>query len=224
MSDAPTTEITLGEQLMLLSLDDESGAEQETAKAACAIAAASLLELALAGRIDVTGEVVTVRDPSPVGTPYLDAQLGEIAGRDKPRKVKDWIEHLKNGAVSGATQGLLDRGLVKEEVKKVLRLFRVRRYPEADGSVEAALRQRLDAVVLQGGTPDERTAGLVALLHGAKLHRLAFPDAEKRLVERNMAAVAQGQWVAPAVRQVLDAMEAALIAILAAVIVTTTAS
>ncbi|KFG76976.1 hypothetical protein [Streptomyces mutabilis] len=45
--------------------------------------------------------------------------------------------------------------------------------------MEAAVRRRLEAVVLGGAAPDERTASL-ALLHGAKLHRPAFPDAAAR--------------------------------------------
>ncbi|MGK5530480.1 GOLPH3/VPS74 family protein [Streptomyces sp. URMC 129] len=212
-------DITLGEQLLLLSLDDESGAERESTRVAWAIAAASLVELALAGRIDVTDDVVTVRDPAPIGVPYLDTQLAEIAGWEKPGKTGPWMRHLMKGAVNGASDGLKERGLVREEVRKVLGLFPVRRYPEADGSVEAALRERLDAAVLGGQAPDERTAALLALLHGAKLHRLVFPDADRRAVERTMAEVARGQWAAPAVRRVLDAADAALTAIITGTVV-----
>ncbi|MFD5747675.1 GPP34 family phosphoprotein [Streptomyces sp. NPDC127033] len=88
----------------------------------------------------------------------------------------------------GSGKGLLDKGLVREEKKKALGLFPVRRYPEADGSVEAAVRWQLDAVVLHGEIPDERTASLAALLHGAKLHRLVFPDAGMGTVETSMVA------------------------------------
>lgn len=207
-------ETTLGEELLLLSLDDESGAEKESARVSSAMAAASLVELALAGRIEVRDELVAVLDPAPVGAPGLDAALADIVARDKPRKVKDWMYYLKKDAVSGASEGLLAKGLIREETKKVLGLFPVRRYPEADGSAEAALRQRLEAVVLRGDTPDERTAGLVALLHGAKLRRLAFPEADARAVESRMEAIARGQWAAPAVRQVVVAAEAALTVII----------
>jgi hypothetical protein len=144
-----------------------------------------------------------------------------IVGKDEPAKAKDWINQVKRDAVAGATQGLIAKGLVREEKKKVLGLFPVRRYPEADGSVEAAIRQRLDAVVLRGATPDERTASLVALLHGAKLHRLAFPHADARRVEAAMESVSHGQWSATAVRQVMKAAEDALAAIIAVTVTTT---
>ena len=219
---APPTETptTLGEQLLLLSLDDESGTAKEAAKVAPAISAASLVELALAGRIDVTDDKVTVVDETPLGVPALDAALAAVAGKDKPGRTKDWINQLKTDAVARANAGLIEKGLVREEKKKVLGLFPVRRYPEADGSSEAAVRQRLDEVVLRDATPDERTASLVALLHGAKLHRLAFPDADARQVRAAMESISHGQWSATAVRHVVKAAEDALTAIIAVSVAT----
>jgi len=220
--DAPAElPTTLGEQLLLLSLDDESGTAKESAKVALAISAASLVELALAGRIDVADDKVTVIDTTPLGEPGLDSALAAIGGKDRPGRAKDWITQGKTDAVARANAGLVEKGLVREEKKKVLGLFPVRRYPEADGSVEAAVRQRLDAVVLRGATPDARTASLVALLHGAKLHRLAFPDADARRVTAAMESVSHGQWSATAVRQAVKAAEDALATIIAVTVTTT---
>lgn len=220
--EPPTeTATTLGEQLLLLSLDDESGTARESAKVALAISAASLVELALAGRIDVADDKVTVVDTTPLGEPALDSALAAIGGKDRPGKTKDWITQGKTDAVARANTGLIEKGLVREEKKKVLGVFPVRRYPEADGSVEAAVRQRLDAVVLQGAAPDARTASLVALLHGAKLHRLAFPDADARRVATAMESIAQGQWAATAVRNAVKAAEEALATMIAVTVTTT---
>ncbi|MFI5678360.1 GOLPH3/VPS74 family protein [Streptomyces cellulosae] len=222
--EPPTqTSTTLGEQLLLLSLDDESGSAKEPVKVALAISAASLVELALAGRIDVTDDKVTVVDATPLGEPALDTALAAIVDKDKPGRTRDWINRLKTDAVARANTGLVEKGLVREERKKVLGLFPVRRYPEADGSVEAAVRQRLDAVVLGAATPDERTASLVALLHGAKLHRLAFPDSDARRVKAAMESISDGQWPATAVRHVVKAAEDALAAIIAVTVATTVA-
>lgn len=221
--NAGPVETTLGEQLLLLSLDDESGAEKESANVAFAIAAASLVELALAGRVEVDGDQVTVRDTTPLADPTLDAALADIAGwkKSRPRKTKEWIEHLKRGAVAGTTKNLVAKGLVREEKKMVLGLFPVARYPEADGSVENVLRQRLDAVVLRGAAADERTASLVALLHGAKLHGLLYKKPELATARANMEKIAHGEWAGPAVRQAVKAAEDALMAIVVVTTVTT---
>lgn len=215
---------TLGEQLLLLSLDDESGIEKESMNVSYAIAAASLVELALAGRVQVHDDQVTVRDAAPLGDPTLDAALADISGEEKrkPRSTKEWIEHLRKGAVAGTTESLVGKGLIREEKKKVLGLFPVRRYPEADGSVESALRQRLDEIVLRGAAPDERTASLVALLHGAKLHGLLYQKPQLATAKVNMEKVAHGRWAGPAVRQAVKAAEDALTAIVVMTVVTTT--
>ncbi|MGW5676054.1 GOLPH3/VPS74 family protein [Streptomyces sp. NPDC003860] len=219
-------ETTLGEQLLLLSLDDESGVERESAKVALAIGAASLVELALARRIAIDADgVVSVTDPAesgpaPVGPPQLEAALDAVAARKKPGKVAHWIEALKKDAVAAAGKGLVDKGLVRAETKKVLGLFPVRRYPEADGSVEAAVRERLSAAVLRGASPDERTASLIALLHGAGLARLAFPTDDESRVEAAMAEIAEGRWAAPAVRRAVEAAQLALTTIVTTAVVT----
>ncbi|MFD3485456.1 GPP34 family phosphoprotein [Streptomyces sp. NPDC058665] len=217
-------ETTLGEQLLLLSLDDESGVEKQAANVSYAIAAASLVELALAGRVEVHDDQVTVRDAAPLGDPTLDAALADLSGdqKRKPRRTKEWIEHLKKGAVAGTTKSLVGKGLLREEKKKVLGLFPVRRYPEADGSVEAALRQRLDEVVMRGADPDERTASLVALLHGAKLHGLLYQKPQLATARTNMEKIAHGQWAGSAVRRAVKAAEDALTAIVVVTVVTTT--
>ncbi|MET9557611.1 GPP34 family phosphoprotein [Streptomyces sp. NPDC006645] len=219
-------ETTLGEQLLLLSLDDESGVEKQPANVAFAIAAASLVELALAGRIEVDGDQVTVLDTAPLADPVLDAALADIDARQKsrPRKTKEWVEHLRRDAVAWTTKNLVAKGLVREEKKKVLGLFPVTRYPEADGSAESLLRQHLDAVVLRGAPADERTASLVALLHGAKLHGLLYKKPELATAKTNMEKIAHGEWAGPAVRQAVKAAEDALMAVIVVTTVTTTAA
>lgn len=213
-------EVTLGEQVLLLSLDDETGRVREETRTACAVAGAAVLELVLAGRVEVADDRVCVRDPGPLGNPALDEVLARIAegneGRRRPRRTKDCVQHLRGAAVSGANRALVERGLVREEKSKVLGLFPVTRYPETDGSVEKALRQRLEAVVLGGEQPDERTASLVALVHGAKLHRQAFPGADQRAARSRTKEIAEGQWAGEAVRGAIEAVQAATAAVVAA--------
>ncbi|GAA1538186.1 hypothetical protein GCM10009730_54310 [Streptomyces albidochromogenes] len=207
---------TLGEQIMLLSLDDDTGVGQETTRTGLAVTGAALVELALAGRIAVTkGEVVVV-DAAPVGEPALDAVLVALAGREKPRKARAWIELLQKDAVRAVRERLLERGLVREEKARVWGIFPERRYPEADGSVERDLRGTLDAVVQGGAAPDERTVVLLALLHGAGLQKLAFPEASAKALDRRLTELTEGQWSAAVVREAVVAVQAATVATIAA--------
>ncbi|MFJ3836820.1 GOLPH3/VPS74 family protein [Streptomyces sp. NPDC054904] len=217
--------ITLAEEIMLLSLDDESGAAKQRQAAGWAVAGGILLELVLAERVSVSGKYLTLVDPTPTGEKLLDSRLlliqAWLRGRDK-RRVTEWLTKDNSKAVGAALESLEERGLVVEEVRKVLGVFPRRRHPEADGSVESALRERLAAVVLESAEPDERTAGLISLLHSAKLHRLAFPGPVGKTVAPRMQEIATGQWAAESVRTAIRDMQAAVVAATVATFVAAT--
>jgi hypothetical protein len=230
--------VTLGEEIMLLSLDDESGEARDRLSAGWGVASGTLLELVLAGRVAVENGLLEVTDPSPTGTPLLDERLEMITewagslprtgGGATGAKAKDWLVKDQGKAVEATVRSLLDRGLVREHKHRLLGLFPVRRYPEADGAVERELRERLTAVVLEGERPDDRTTGLVALLDAAELHRIAFPDlSRKELAERvkpRMAELAEGHRVGDSLREALRTMRAAMAAVTAATAATTIAA
>ncbi|MFD4244372.1 GPP34 family phosphoprotein [Streptomyces sp. NPDC058525] len=214
--------VTLAEEIMLLSLDDESGATRQRQAVGWAVAGGILLELVLAERVTVKGKYLELSDDTPTGEELIDGRLGLMGtwlrGRSK-RRVTDWLTKDQAKAVGAAVERLRERGVVSVEESKVFGVFPRRRYPEADGTVERALRERLGAVVLEGAEPDERTAGLVALLHAAKLHRLAFPDLPRGQVSARMAEIAAGKWAAESVRAAIRDMQAAMVAATAVTVV-----
>lgn len=206
--------VTLGEEVALLSLDDESGAAKNRSAAGWAVAGGILLELAMAERVGVTDGRIVVSEATPTGIPLLDGRLEKLVawtGRKGSGKVANWLTKDHPVAMRAAVESLCDRGLVVEERHRALGLFPVRRYREADGSVERELRGRLAGVVLGGGTPDPRTCGLVALLHAAELYGLAFPDTARTTVKPRMAEIAEGQWANTAVREAIRTMQAAVV-------------
>ncbi|MEE1930335.1 GPP34 family phosphoprotein [Streptomyces sp. TRM 70351] len=240
---------TLGEQLMLLNLDDETGTARQAHRVPYATAGAALLELAMSGRVTIGGRAtaggdgtgappgtespdgsdgsdggrVVVRDATPLGVQSLDAALIRIHGSGRPRGARHWIGALARESAEAARAGLLAHGLVREEHRRVLGVFPgSSRYPETDGSVERKLRLKLTAVVHDGVEPDERTAALLALVHGAGLHRTAFPGADEEHTGRRLDELTRGHWATPAVRAVIGEVQSALcMAVLTPVLVTT---
>ncbi|MEV6676698.1 GPP34 family phosphoprotein [Streptomyces erythrochromogenes] len=213
------TTITLAEEIMLLSLDDESGAVRQRQSVAPALAGAILLELVLAERVSISGKRLELRSTEPTGEPLLDDRLRLMEtwlSRLSRRRVADWLTKDYMKVTGPVLERLGERGLVAEQVRKVLGVFPQRRYPEVDGTVERALRERLATAVLGNVQPDDRTAGLIALLHGAKLHRLAFPDHSPAAVKPRMAEIAEGQWAAEGVRAAIRDMQAAMVVMMAA--------
>ncbi|MBQ0864000.1 GPP34 family phosphoprotein [Streptomyces smyrnaeus] len=217
--------VTLGEEVTLLALDDESGAAKGRSAAGWAAAGGILLELTLAGRLAVTDGRLTVPDSAPTGDTLLDGRLGKIVewlGRDAKGKIGDWLAKDQPKAFDAAVERLCERGVVTEHKRRTLGIFTTRRYPEVDGSAERELRHRLEDVVRYGAEPDERTTGLIALLHAAGLHGVAFPGVPRKQVAPRMEAIAEGQWVADDVRQAIENMQAVLVAVTVATTTATT--
>jgi hypothetical protein len=190
------TPTTLGEEVLLLSLDDTTGETQLPLRTTYAIAAATLLERALSG--DAT-----------------EAAL--------PDDAEKWISQHRNEEYETALQGLVAKGLIRKEKRRLLLVFRTTRYPESDGSVESALRRRLAEVVLEGADPDPRTAALVTLLHHGELQALAFPEADTdgSPAKQRMAEIAEHHWADPALRRMAETAAATAAALTAATMVTT---
>ncbi|MER5934761.1 GPP34 family phosphoprotein [Streptomyces sp. NPDC002054] len=200
-------ETTLGEQIMLLSLDDTTGAAALQPQSEFMISTASVLELALAGRIRLEDGRILVNDPAPLGIPVLDATLAAIAAAKQPEDAQAWIFRLKEEAVEGARQGLLDKGIIREELTRRWGIFPTKRYPEADGTAEDGVRAKLAAVVLEGGQPDDRTAALIALLHGGGLESLVFADRkDQEAVRARMAELSENHWSEPVMKQLVDSV------------------
>lgn len=215
--------VTLGEEIMLLSLDDESGTSKDRSSTGWGVAGGILLDLALAGRVAVADGRLTVVDRSPTGVPLLDGRLERIAdwaGSGSRKKASDWLAKDQAKAVGSAVESLCERGLVTEERVRLLGLFPVRRYPEADGSVERELRERLVSVVVDGAEPDDRTSGLIALLHAARLYRQAFPELPRKRVEPRMAEIAEGNWAGDSVRGAIRDVQAAVAVVTTITVVT----
>lgn len=208
--------ITLAEEITLLSLDDESGSVKQRQTVGWAVAGGILLELVLAQRVVVSGKYLELVDTSPTGEELLDGRIGLMQtwmrGRSK-RRVTDWLTKDQAKAVAATVERLSGRGVVVEERHKALGVFPVRRYPEADGTIERALRERLASVVLKGTEADERTACLVALIHAAKLHGLAFPGRPRKEISARTAEIADGQWATESVRSAIRDMQMAVAAI-----------
>ncbi|ULR51998.1 GOLPH3/VPS74 family protein [Streptomyces deccanensis] len=199
---------TLGEEILLLSLDDTTGEARLPLRTPYAIAAAALLERALSG----AGDAVDGAEGA--------GGSGEGA---LPDDIGKWLHEHRTAEYEAALRGVLDKGLIRKEKRRVLLVFRTTRYPEADGTVESALRGRLAEVVLEGAEPDPRTAALISLLHHGELQTLAFPDAdsEDSPARRRMAEIADRHWADPALRRMAETAAATAAALTAAAMVTT---
>jgi hypothetical protein len=174
--------LSLAEEIVLLSLDDETGRPIGRAGMApdLALAGALLMELALARRIDTDRERLWVMDDAPTWDPVLDAALGELASPGAPCDARAAIILLARDAAS-VRATLVDRliaaGLLHRLERNVLWLFNTSRHPKPERcDPAAAARERIRSAVLAEEIPDPRDALLLGLARAAGLVPLIFSD------------------------------------------------
>jgi hypothetical protein len=180
---------TLSEQIVLLSLDDETGRPVGRVGMApdLALAGAALMDLALAGRIDTDRNQVLVVDATPTGDRALDGALAAIAAPGAPTDARGLILLLAReaGAVREALLArLVAAGSLRQHEGRVFLLFADRRYPKAPGRVEATdARARLRDVLVQEAIPEPQDALLLGLARATGLLPLFFTAEELSRVQ-----------------------------------------
>jgi Golgi phosphoprotein 3 (GPP34) len=202
---------TLAQELALIAYND-AGKRDLNASLDLGLAGAALLELALAGRLDVHDGKVVVQDATPTGDAIADAALQRIANDTKRRTPQTWVEKLQKGLRTEVLDSLVDVGVMERTEGKVLGLFPTHRFPTRNTAPETDVRARLDSAVLHGVSPDRRTAALISLISASGLRKAAFPNADRRMVESRMKAIAEGEWAGEAVRKAVQAVYAAIAA------------
>jgi hypothetical protein len=161
--------VALAEELLLLAYDDESGkATGSQIGLDLAMAAAVLVELALAGRVVYVDRMIMVRDATPTGVWIIDEVLARVAA-DSPHTPASWLQRLRHGLRDRVLADLCARGVIRDVDETTMDFIHLHRYPTVDATVEAAVRARLYKALTTDEVPDERTAALATLAAAARM-------------------------------------------------------
>ena len=219
--------VLLAEDLILLAYCNETGAPQQSTDESFdyRLVGALLVELVTLHRVELTAENsvdgagkkikkgrVVVRGLGSAGHPELDEALAKIA--EKPRKPQELPGLLSRGLRQRLLTGLAERGILREEKSKVLRLFPITRWPAEDSAHENALIERLKAVLLDGAEPDMRERSIIGLAKGWWLIRNLVPKDRRKAAEARAEEIRESEWAGEAVEKAISAAEAVMIAVL----------
>jgi hypothetical protein len=208
--------VLIAEEFLLLALDEESGRKTMGAESLePALGAALIVELALSERIGVTPADagwrergrIRILNPAPTDDPELDGLLGELSRREGA-KVKDLISPMSTKRI---TKGLPDRlvarlsaaGVLAVEEAKVLGLFPQRRFPTRNPEPEEFVRRNLQAALVGGETPTERTTVLIALLQATNRVTKVVHTEDKAGLKARAKQLSSGDWAAKAVKDAI---------------------
>lgn len=211
--------LTFTEEIVLLALDDRTGAPLPLPVTALAygLAGAVLADLAVAGKIDTDEKKLVVLDTTPTGDPLLDPWLALIAADKTTHSVAHWLSVLadrQKELEQPALNRLLSRGILKREDKKILWVIGLRRYPTIDGHERTEVRTRLGQLILGDDIPDPRDAILTSLLRGCRLTDKIFDGPEFAARDQRLTTLAKmdlvGREVAAATTEAIIALSSAM--------------
>lgn len=129
----------------------------------------------------------------------------------KQRRVQVLILALGSDLLPVLQQRLMDRGLITQEKRRVLGLFRTTRWPATDAAHEADLRRRIRAVLEDGAEPDPRTAAVIGLVYASgAMPALRPPLPWTSTTVARAQAIQEGDWGASAVNAAVTRTAAAI--------------
>ncbi|MBX9751157.1 MAG: GPP34 family phosphoprotein [Roseococcus sp.] len=170
--------LSLPEEIVLLTLDDETGRAigRQGIAASIALAGAVLMELALAGRVDTDRHRLEVLDASPTGDAVLDAGLPLLREATDSRGALMLLAREETGLRPAVLAALTARGLLHRVDGRVLLVFPERRYLKPEDRPEPReVRARLVRSIETDDIPDPREALLLGLARATALLPLLLP-------------------------------------------------
>ncbi|WP_174612741.1 GOLPH3/VPS74 family protein [Virgibacillus ihumii] len=217
---------TIAEELLLLAMDDEKGTVIFSASDSLnyGLAGAILAELTILERIELNDKKVVVINEEKTGVTFLDSVLTEIKQSDKSKKVDDWINRInsKMGQLrQDMIQLLVEKGILKEEEKKILWIFNQSTYPTDQKIPEQEIRNRVHASLFGDKKPNARTAMLLSLIKSCNLVDEVFSKAEKKEATKRMDNIIKNHDYGKAVKASIEEMQTAVIVACTTVVIFT---
>ncbi|MFC0531827.1 GOLPH3/VPS74 family protein [Phytohabitans kaempferiae] len=217
-------EMLVVEDVLLLMLDDKTGAVTGAGTYHYTLGGAVLVELALRGRVEIdqggswlSSPKVRAAGDGPLPDPLLQSAYDKVA-QGGPRHVQTVLMDLGADLWQPVVDRLVERGLIRRESRRVLGLFRTTRLPVDDARHEEELRRKVRAVLEEGEDPDARTAAVIALISASGVLPSLHPAIRwSGKVYKRAKEFEQGNWGAVAVNTAVSGTTAAIAASNAAV-------
>ncbi len=205
--------LSLAEELLLITLDDESGRLLDSIKPFAfeiAIAASLIMELSLKGKLDSDAEKLFVVSADPTGNTILDEALTEITTEKNSLSTSDWLNRFARKGDDFSDQiieSLVTKGVLQLVEKRLLWVLKTRAYPATSGIEEREVRARIMHLLNSDEIPNPNDALLVGLLSAtgimsrllsvselARLQSRIDQIANLEEISRSLSAAIQEAW------------------------------
>lgn len=198
--------ITIGEEILLLALDDDTG-RLNVALRDRRIGVALLMDLALNDRIDTDLRELFVVSSEPLGEPVLDGALARIAGERERRSTDHWVDVFADGrdAVLRQVAGrLVERGIaIRDRYDRLLVMGGT-----GGGRPARDVRRRIAGVLMSDEIPDPRDIMIIGLIDTCSLWGGLIDEAALARLAPRIRQVARMDLIGQAVARVMNRRQA----------------
>jgi hypothetical protein len=184
--------LTLFEELLLLSIDDENRTYHPsmTDNLGYGLSGSLLAELALQGKV-IVGENhrLELKDAKPIGDELLDSVMKQIQSSNQPRKVTYWIRHFSDEPkklLKRLIERLEAEGVVTQEENRLSWVIPYADSSETNASIKFVIKSRIRKSVLADGALEPRDLALLGLVQACNLLNLMFTKDERKMARRQI--------------------------------------
>ncbi len=195
---------TLGEDLVLLSIEPGSGRVVTSQRIGYALMGSELVRLAAYGRVCIDRDRVVVQSAAPGGDAELDAALASLASASSPPRARLWVGRPRRHILDAYLDRLARTGVLRGEGHAGL-LGSSMRWRAVDTRRQADAFSRLDAIARSAGPVGQAQEAFAGLAYACGLGTVLYPGWGNRGVRRRLAEIAKGQWSARAIGRAVGA-------------------
>ena len=188
--------LTLAEELLLITLDHESGMLLDSIspfKYHIALAASLIMELTLKGKLDIDTEKLFVVSSAETGNPILDKPLAEIVAEKTSLRTSEWLKRFAKNGESLSNQlmeSLVAKGVLQLIDKRVFWVLKTRTYSATSGIEEREVKERVMLLLNSDEIPDASDALLIGLLRSVGIFSLLLSPSELDSLQNRIDQIA----------------------------------
>ncbi|HEY3873479.1 MAG TPA: GPP34 family phosphoprotein [Actinocrinis sp.] len=196
--------MALGEDLLMAAIAPRGGRVRVPDRIGFALRAAELVDLVLAGRIEVEGRRIAVIGQTPIGDRRLAGVLAALESENEAPTVKTWLRGaLEDVTMAGEYFSLLqDQGAVRVEQRRNAALTDPR-IVVLDTARRAAVLARIDGVA-QGRAAPPPDVVLAGLVSACRLDRHLYRGPFGRSARRRLAGAVRSAQIVASVDGMID--------------------
>ncbi len=193
---ASINKLTLAEELLLITLDDESGLLLDSIspfKNHLAIAASLIMELTLKGNIDLDAKKLFVVSSVETGIPILDVALSEIVAEETPLVTTEWLKRFAKRGEDLSNQiidSLVAKGIMEMVDRRLFWVLKTRSYSATSGIEERKVKSRIMFLLNSNEIPDPNDVLLVGLLKAVGIFNLLLSASELARLQNRIDEIA----------------------------------